>query len=92
MKLTRWSVARKKHFVDPRIKVAYDALAPEFAIIDATIQRRLAKKMTQNALAKKIGTTQSAIARLESGTYNPTLGFLKKVAKGLDAQLLITIK
>lgn len=43
----------------------------------------------QAALAKKMKTKQSAIARLESGNYNPTLLFLAKVAKALDARVKI---
>jgi len=43
------------------------------------------------ALARRIGTKQSAISRLERGEYNPTVAFLRKVAVGLDAKLKISI-
>ena len=66
------------------IKQKYDELGPEFLFIQSLIEKRLQKGMTQTDLAKKIGTKQSAISRLESGTYNPTLDFLKKVADALD--------
>jgi transcriptional regulator with XRE-family HTH domain len=46
--------------------------------------------MTQSELAEKAGTRQSSIARLESGSYNPSLRFLKKVAEALDARLEVT--
>ena len=69
---------------------AYDALELEFQIAVALIRRRLEKGLTQRELAKRVGTKQSAIARLESGSYNPTLGFLKKVTSALDARLTIT--
>lgn len=77
---------------NPEVRRAYDALGPEFALIEQIIAKRIQKKLTQTALAKKIGTKQSAIARLESGTYNPSLVFLKKVAKGLDAKLKISFE
>ena len=54
------------------------------------IERRLAKGLTQSDLAKKLGTKQSAIARLESGNYNPSLAFLNKVATALDTKLKVT--
>lgn len=76
---------------DPKNKAAYDKLAPEYALISKMIQKRINKKMSQATLAKKIGTKQSAISRLESGNSNPSLGFIQKVAKGLDAKIKITV-
>ncbi len=70
---------------------AYEELGPEFALVQAIIEKRTEKGLTQAALARKIGTKQSAIARLESGTYNPSFAFLEKIAKALDAQLLISL-
>ncbi|SHF49784.1 Helix-turn-helix [Desulfofundulus australicus DSM 11792] len=50
------------------------------------------KGITQTELTRRVGTRQSAIARLESGTYNPSLRFLKKVAKALDAKIEVSLK
>jgi len=55
------------------------------------IQKRIDKELTQKALAKKIKTKQSVISRFESGKSNPTIGFMQKVAKGLDAKIKITV-
>jgi transcriptional regulator with XRE-family HTH domain len=46
--------------------------------------------LTQEALAERIGTRQCNISRLESGAYNPSLEFLKKVARGLNKKLRIS--
>lgn len=73
------------------VKKAYDKLGPEYAIIEKIIEKRLKKGLTQAALAKKVGTKQSAISRLERGSYNPTLSFLRKVSDALGAKLLISI-
>ena len=70
---------------------AYEELGPEFALIAAIIEKRLKCGLTQAQLARKIGTKQSAIARLESGNYNPSIAFLEKVAKALDAQLTVSL-
>jgi len=43
-------------------------------------------------LARRIGTKQAAIARLESDRANPTLGFLRKVAEALDAELEVALR
>lgn len=76
---------------DPEFRAEYEALEPEYLLAVAAIEKRLKRKMTQSTLAKKIGTKQSAIARLESGTSNPSIKFLKKVAKALDTKLVVTM-
>ncbi|MBU0579312.1 helix-turn-helix domain-containing protein [Patescibacteria group bacterium] len=70
-----------------KVKHAYDKLAPEYSLIESLIEKRIEKGLTQQALALKINTKQSAISRLESGNYNPSLAFLHKVARGLGARL-----
>lgn len=70
---------------------AYNALGPEFVLVQSIIEKRIKQGFTQATLARKIGTKQSAIARLESGSYNPTLAFLGKVAHALDAKLVVGI-
>ncbi|MBI4457662.1 helix-turn-helix transcriptional regulator [Candidatus Uhrbacteria bacterium] len=87
-----YSVLKKAWLKKKGVRRAYSALAPEFALAQMIIEQRIKKGLTQAALARRIGTRQSAIARLESGAYNPTVGFLKKVAKALDAQLIVSMR
>lgn len=75
---------------NPAFKKAYDDLDLEFAIINALIDARAKKGMTQARLAKKIGTKQSAIARFESGRSNPTLAFIQKLSDALDLKITAT--
>jgi len=82
---------KKELLKDPEVKKAYDDLGPEFELIKAMIKKRLKKGLTQTQLAKKIGSRQPVISRLEQGTYNPTLKFLNRVAHALDGKLKITI-
>ncbi len=82
----------KKHLLkDPRVKQAYKELEPEFSVIALLIKMRLRKHLTQRQIAEQIGTKQSAISRLESGMYNPSLSFLYKVADALDARITISV-
>ncbi len=90
--LKSFSQLKKELLADPEVKRAYDALEPEFALIRSVIEKRLAKKMSQKDLADKMGTKQSAISRLESGTANPSMKFLQKVATALDARLTVAIQ
>lgn len=74
---------------DHELKRAYDALDGEFSFVQALIQKRLERNMTQLELAKKIGSKQSAISRIESGQANPSVRILQKIARALDARLSI---
>lgn len=76
---------------NPELRKMYDALGPEFLVIEKLIETRLKKGLSQSDLAGRIGTKQSAISRFESGNYNPTVSFLYKVADALDTKLRITI-
>ena len=82
---------KKELLKDKGIKRAYEKLGPEFAVIEMIITKRIEKGLSQKELAKKIGTKQSAISRLESGTYNPSLSFLQKVGEALGAKLKISL-
>ncbi|MDP1689421.1 MAG: helix-turn-helix transcriptional regulator [bacterium] len=82
---------KKEILKDKSIKLAYDDLGTEFEIIRLLTKRRIEKGLTQEGLAKIIGTKQSAIARLESGHYNPSLLFLNKIAHGLNTKIKIEI-
>ncbi|MBI4437899.1 helix-turn-helix transcriptional regulator [Candidatus Uhrbacteria bacterium] len=86
-----YRVLRESFLADREVRKAYDELGPEFVIIEKLIQRRLHRGVTQGQLAEMIGTKQAAISRFESGKYNPTVGFLYKVADALDVKLKVTI-
>ncbi|OGK19574.1 transcriptional regulator [Candidatus Roizmanbacteria bacterium RIFCSPHIGHO2_02_FULL_40_13b] len=79
----------KEKLKNPAFKAEFDRQQPEFAVIQAMIEARSKKKITQKNLAEKIGTKQSVISRLESGNANPSLNFLKKFAQALDTTLQI---
>jgi len=89
--MTTLEQLKKRAFKNPKVRQCYDELGPEYEMIAAIIKKRIKKGMTQAQLARKMGTQQSAIARLESGSYNPSFAMLKKVAKALDAKLKISI-
>lgn len=87
-----FSQLKKELLSDPEVKKYYDALEPEYRLITSVIDKRLKKKMSQHELARKVGTGQSAISRLESGEGNPSMKFLQKVADALDARLSVTLQ
>jgi ribosome-binding protein aMBF1 (putative translation factor) len=79
----------KEELKDPDFKAEFDRQQPEFAVINAIIEARRKKGVTQKELAQRIGTKQSVISRLESGRANPSISFLKKFAKALNSKLEI---
>jgi DNA-binding XRE family transcriptional regulator len=81
--------AKKILLSNPEVKKEYDALELEYAVKDALIKLRAEKGLTQRDLAALIGAKQSAIARLESGRYNPSVKLLGKIAKATGKKLSI---
>lgn len=86
-----FDIWEKESLKNPKIKAEYDRLQPEFVLIQALIDARVKKGVTQEELAEKIGTKQSVISRLESGRANPSISFLKKLAQALNSHLEITL-
>ncbi len=72
---------------NPELKKEYDALEPEFAIIQAMIDARKESGLTQKQLADKTGITQADISRLESGSANPSLRTLQRLAAGMGMRV-----
>lgn len=81
---------REKLLRDPETKKAYDDLELKYAFIHKILDARIKAGITQSELAERAGTTQSAIARFESGAGNPTLSFIQKVSKALDVKVVIS--
>lgn len=75
---------------NPEYVAAYDALEDEFALIEALIDARSHADMTQEEVAKAMGTTQAAIARLEGGRSMPSTRTLERFAKATGTKLRIS--
>lgn len=78
---------KEKALSNPEVKKEYDALQPEYDVIQAMIDARINQNITQKELSEITGITQADISRIENGTRNPSLGTLKKIAAGLGMQL-----
>lgn len=85
--MTNWQKYERGLLKDPVIRKAYDDLEPVYRMACAFIEARLAENLTQTELAKKSGVTREAIARLESGTGNPTIKTMSRVAAALDKEV-----
>jgi ribosome-binding protein aMBF1 (putative translation factor) len=87
MEMSSYNEYKEKALKNPKVKEEYDALQPEYDIIQAMINARINQNMTQEELSEKTGITQADISRIENGTRNPSLSMVKRLAKGLGMQL-----
>lgn len=80
---------KKRLLKNLALRLEYEKLQPEFAVIRAMIEARMKKGITQKRLASRLKTKQSVISRLETGRGNPTLSFLQRLATAFDSRLEI---
>ncbi len=83
---------RKQILADPEVRAAYDALRDEFNLAHELIAARVRAGLTQAQLADKMGTTQSVIARLESGARLPSVKTLLRFAKATHSRPIIKLR
>ncbi len=79
----------KEGMKSPKYREAYKSAKAKYAVYEALIDARIAGKITQKELAKRMGAHQSAVARFESGSTEATLGFAVKVAQALGVQIKV---
>ena len=87
--MTKVSDLHKKWMKDPEYRKAHDDSQPEFDLARAVIQARAAAGLTQQQLAERMSTTQSAIARLESGRARPSTQTLERLAVATGTRMRI---
>jgi len=76
---------------NPKVKAEYDALAPEFEIAAELVKARLRAGLSQSELAGRMGTSQSTIARLESGQTLPSTKTLLRFAKATGSKFHVRL-
>ena len=84
--------AAKEWMKNPKFRAAYDELEEEFALATALIRDRGKADMTQEDVARAMGTTQAAVARLESGRSRPSTRTLRRFAEATGTQLKISFE
>ncbi len=77
---------------DPTYRDSYEALDEEFGLVSALIEARTHARLTQAEIASRMGTTESAISRLESGRVKPSTRTLERYAKATGHRLSIRLE
>lgn len=74
---------------DPEFRKEYERADEEYALIEALIRARSEANLTQAELARRLGTTQSAVARLEGGRVSPSFATLRRYAEATGTRLTV---
>ena len=86
------NIHAKEMAENPAYREAYDALEGEFALVGALIQARTRADLSQAEVASRMGTTESAVSRLESGRVKPSTRTLERYAKATGHTLHISLE
>ena len=89
--MTKFSDIKKRWMRDPAFRREYDSLEEEFAIARELIRARIRAGLTQAQVAKRMGTTQSVVARLESGATKPSLRTLERYARATGSRPVLKL-
>ncbi len=84
--MTKFSDIKKRWLRNPEVRTEYDALEEEFALARELILARSRAGLSQAEVARRMGTTQSTVARLEGGRAKPTLLTVERYAKATGSR------
>ena len=87
--MTKFKDFLEEQLNDPELKAEYDALEPDFAIIQAMIDARKSTGITQQELARRTGIAQADISKIENGNANPSIKTLQRLAAGMGMRVKI---
>ena len=89
IEMTKFNDYLNEQMKDPAFKEEWDALEPEFTIMQAMIDARKASGLTQKQLSERTGIAQADISKLESGNANPSLKTLQRLAAGMGMKVKV---
>lgn len=87
--MTKFNDYLNDQMKDPAFKKEWDALEPEFSIMQAMIDARRTSGLTQKQLSERTGIAQADISKLESGNANPSLKTLQRLAAGMGMRVKV---
>jgi ribosome-binding protein aMBF1 (putative translation factor) len=85
--LISFDTLHKRWMKDPEYRRGYERLGPEFEIARQIIDARIKRKITQAELAKRMGTGQAVISRLETANAKPSLSLIQRLADALNLKV-----
>ncbi len=89
---TTFKQFKSKALKNAAVKAEYEALGPEYEVVQTIIEQRIKRGWSQTRLAEAVGSRQPVISRLERGDGNPSIHTLHRIAKALDLSLRVSMK
>jgi DNA-binding XRE family transcriptional regulator len=90
--MTDLATLKKRLLADPDTREEYEEQAPEFAVARELIAARVRAGLTQEQVAEKMQTTQSTVARMESGRTMPSLRTLSRYAEATGSRAVVRLE
>ena len=90
--MTRLRDLKKRLMEDPEFREEYALADQEYSLVAQLIRARTEAKLTQSEVAQRLGTTQSAIARLEGGRVSPSIATLRRYAEATGTRLTVGLQ
>ena len=87
-----WAAIKRDSMADPAVQTGHETARRAFQLGDQVRHFREARGMSQAELARRLGTSQSAIARLEAGGVDPKLETLERVSRALGVELVVEFR
>ena len=89
--MTKLKGLKARLMEDAEFREEYARVEEEHALIEALVRARTEAKLTQAELARRLGTTQSAVARLEGGRVSPSFATLRRYAEATGTRLTVSL-
>ena len=90
--MSRLSELKEQWMKEPAFKAEYDALEDEFSLARELIEARTRAGLSQAELAQRMGTPQSASARLESGKSPPSMRTVARIAAATGSRAIVRLE
>lgn len=89
--MTKLKTLKRELLKDPEVRAEYDERAPEYELVNALIAARKKSNLTQEDVAKRMGTKQAAIARMESGRQKPSYKTIERYAEATGHRAVVIL-
>lgn len=89
--MTKIKELKARWMADPGFRKGYEEADAEYSVIEALVRARNEANLSQAELARRLGTTQSAVARLEAGGVSPSISTLRRYAAATGNRLRLQL-
>ena len=89
--MTKLKDLKERLMQDPEFQEEYERIDEEYSLIESLVRARAEANLTQEQLVERLGTTQSAVARMEGGRVSPSIATIRRYARATGKRLEIEL-